>query len=131
MTLLGWISDPFKRLSDLQLGDEKVTLNHLEFFLFDKPKPTICFFSLKCLMNYNVGPYDRYEWSCNLYTRPCKWIITGDISPLRMEFHDPTSNNCFLGAPLLKKCLKPTILPPPWAPNPGPTLRGVANSLGP
>ena len=27
--LLGWLSDPFKGLSDLQLGDEKVTLNHL------------------------------------------------------------------------------------------------------
>ena len=26
---LGWLSDPFKWLSDLQLGDQKVTLNHL------------------------------------------------------------------------------------------------------
>ena len=26
---LGWLSDPFKGLSDLQLGDQKVTLNHL------------------------------------------------------------------------------------------------------
>ena len=26
---LGWISDPFKGLSDLQQGDKKVTLNHL------------------------------------------------------------------------------------------------------
>ena len=26
---LGWLSDPFKGLSDLQLGDEKGTLNHL------------------------------------------------------------------------------------------------------
>ena len=25
----GWLSDPLKWLSDLQLGDEKVTLNHL------------------------------------------------------------------------------------------------------
>ena len=30
MTFLGWISDPFQWLSDLQLGYEKVTLNHLE-----------------------------------------------------------------------------------------------------
>ena len=30
MTFLGWLSDPFKWLSDLQLGDEKVTLNHLD-----------------------------------------------------------------------------------------------------
>ena len=28
MTFLGWLSDPFKGLSDLQLGDEKA-LNHL------------------------------------------------------------------------------------------------------
>jgi len=28
---LGWLSDPFKGLSDLQLGDEKGTLNHLEW----------------------------------------------------------------------------------------------------
>ena len=27
MTFLGWLSDPFKGLSDLQLGDEKGTLN--------------------------------------------------------------------------------------------------------
>ena len=27
--LFGWLNDPFKWLSDLQLGDEKVTLNHL------------------------------------------------------------------------------------------------------
>ena len=30
MTFLGWLSAPFKWLSDLQLGDEKVTLNHLK-----------------------------------------------------------------------------------------------------
>ena len=29
VTFLGWLSDPFKGLSDLQLGHEKVTLNHL------------------------------------------------------------------------------------------------------
>ena len=29
VTFLGWLSDPCKGLSDLQLGDEKVTLNHL------------------------------------------------------------------------------------------------------
>ena len=30
VTFLGWLSDPFKGLSDLQLGDQKVTLNHLK-----------------------------------------------------------------------------------------------------
>ena len=29
VTFLGWLSDPYKWFSDLQLGDEKVTLNHL------------------------------------------------------------------------------------------------------
>ena len=29
VTFLGWLSDLLERLSDLQLGDEKVTLNHL------------------------------------------------------------------------------------------------------
>ena len=29
VTFLGWLSDPFRWLSDLQLGDEKVTKNHL------------------------------------------------------------------------------------------------------
>ena len=37
VTFFGWLRDPFQWLSDLQLGDEKVTLNHLEeviiFFL--------------------------------------------------------------------------------------------------
>ena len=34
MPFLGWLSDPFKWLSDLQLRDEKVTLNHLEVHSF-------------------------------------------------------------------------------------------------
>ena len=38
VTFLGWFSDPFKGLSDLQLGDEKVTLNHLVQVL---PQPVI------------------------------------------------------------------------------------------
>ena len=37
VTFLGWLSDPFKGLSDLQLGDEKVTLSHLgDFFTGSK-----------------------------------------------------------------------------------------------
>ena len=37
---LGWLSDPFKWLSDLQLGDEKVTLNHLVYIsmMVDLPR---------------------------------------------------------------------------------------------
>jgi len=30
--LLGWLSEPFQWLSDLQLGEKKVTLNHLASF---------------------------------------------------------------------------------------------------
>ena len=43
MTFLGWLSDPFKGLSGLQLGDEKGTLNHLGLmFLLQKyPKENI------------------------------------------------------------------------------------------
>ena len=36
VTFLGWLSDPFEWLSDLQLGDEKVTKNHLEGVFFSK-----------------------------------------------------------------------------------------------
>ena len=38
VTFLGWLSDPFKGLSDLQLGNEKVTLNDLVSVVF------FCFF---------------------------------------------------------------------------------------
>ena len=34
LMFLGWLSDPFGRLSDLQLGDKKVTLNHLVYRMF-------------------------------------------------------------------------------------------------
>ena len=37
VTFLGWLSDPFKGLSDLQLGDQKITLNHLEIIHFQFP----------------------------------------------------------------------------------------------
>ena len=35
VTFLGWLSDPFQWLSDLQLGDEKDTLNHLVRVIFN------------------------------------------------------------------------------------------------
>ena len=34
VTFLGWLSDPFKGISDLQLGDEKGTLNHLDIIFW-------------------------------------------------------------------------------------------------
>ena len=47
MTFLGWLSDPFKGLSDLQLGDEKGTLNHLVDF-FCAISPGVFFDSYGC-----------------------------------------------------------------------------------
>ena len=38
MTFLGGLSNLFKGLSDLQLGDEKGTLNHLEDVVTRKPE---------------------------------------------------------------------------------------------
>ena len=48
---LGWLSDPFKGLSDLQLGDAKGTLNHLELVFLHKssnlqPQTTGSFFRI-------------------------------------------------------------------------------------
>ena len=37
VTFLGWLSAPFKWLSDLQLGDEKVTKNHLAYNIHSAP----------------------------------------------------------------------------------------------
>ena len=39
MTFLGWLSDPFKGLSDLQLGDQQVTLNPLVQVLWNQLSP--------------------------------------------------------------------------------------------
>ena len=57
MTFLGWLSDPFKGLSDLQLGDEKGTLNHLvDFFCAD---------FARCLLRLIRSPPSRAKgaWS--------------------------------------------------------------------
>ena len=60
VTFLGWLSDPFKGLSDLQLGDKKVTLNHLAYVSFQEA--TIFLASQKLM-----GP-------------SCRWYIHGDIA---------------------------------------------------
>ena len=39
MTFWGWLSDLLERLSDLQLGDQKVTLNHLVDRFLLQPLP--------------------------------------------------------------------------------------------
>ena len=38
VTFLGWLSDPFQCLSDLQLWEEKVTLKHLVTVFFNVEK---------------------------------------------------------------------------------------------
>ena len=62
MTLLGWLSDPFKGLSDLQLGDEKGTLNHLviPFLLVNEH---VCFFGALCVGFVGVTPHENiHDW---------------------------------------------------------------------
>ena len=64
------IRDPFKWLSDLQLGDEKVTKNHLEI-LHVEPKnhpiekdnhlPSTSIFSFKMLIFQGIDSYDNWE----------------------------------------------------------------------
>ena len=41
VTFLGWLSDPYRCLSDLQLGDENVTLNHLVYIMLSYYQHTI------------------------------------------------------------------------------------------
>ena len=42
VTFLGWLSDPFQWLSDLQLGDKKVALNHLaKLTIWEAPKTLV------------------------------------------------------------------------------------------
>ena len=53
MTFWGWSSDPFQGLSDLQLGDEKVTLNHLVYFIAEM--------NMDSRIHRKVG---RFSWIC-------------------------------------------------------------------
>ena len=61
VTFLGWLSDPFKGLSDLQLGDEKVTLNHLVHDLFQELSLFLT------LMLYTSSPSSGHAvgWKCS------------------------------------------------------------------
>ena len=55
MTFLGWLSDPFKGLSDLQLGDEKGTLNHLVGRPCKKPTEKNGIFQLEAKLKKRGG----------------------------------------------------------------------------
>ena len=68
VTFLGRLSDPFKGLSDLQLGEQKVTLNHLRITFFF---PRIMFSERQGF----VRNYDCYWMECmrSGYHRTLVW----------------------------------------------------------
>ena len=57
MTCLGWLSDSSQWLSDLQLEDEKVTLNHLVYIYKNTFIHTYlyCMCMIHMLLKLNVG----------------------------------------------------------------------------
>ena len=71
VTFLGWLSDLLERLSDLQLGDEKVTLNHLAPSFFfgseiptETPKQTCHVYDCDCILamvGVDPGPHTWTE----------------------------------------------------------------------
>ena len=75
VTFLGWLSDPFKWLSDLQLGDEKVTLNHLV---------SVFFFFGVCHVIKSV----RLAWFCQGWW----WTISPQKSPFA-HLHWPSADS--------------------------------------
>ena len=54
VTFLGWLSDPFEWLSDLQLGDERVTKNHLVWNILPYTPDKLWQFSVKLPYYGNV-----------------------------------------------------------------------------
>ena len=64
MTFLGWLSDPFKGLSDLQLGDEKGTLNHLVSVIYLHERWQNGHMNLgKWLGKYSLSTWILWEWN--------------------------------------------------------------------
>ena len=59
---LGWLSDPLKGLNDLQLGDEKGTLNHL----------VICF-SAWASRSFGMAPFFFGMKEIPVSQRPLEW----------------------------------------------------------
>ena len=77
MTFLGWLSDLLERLSDLQLGDKKVTKNHLveDFFVSNRISgrlvrflfgPFTYFQGRKCYVRFREGIENKSEPGHNL-----------------------------------------------------------------
>ena len=65
VTCLGWISDPLKWLSDLQLGDEKVTLNHLAITLCTEQNG-----KMSCLWHNPRRVYGIINNPCMFFSMP-------------------------------------------------------------
>ena len=80
VTFLGWLSDLLERLSDLQLGDEKGTLNHLEYInLFSTWPICSCFHRQS-----NLKKDDCHPWNSKAIPQTLeKWFQTCRRVPRR------------------------------------------------
>ena len=84
MTFLGWLSDPFKGLRHLQLGDQKVTLNHLADVLYSYMIIPFCLFeNFGCYITIH-NQYQATEW---ISLRDC--LVGKGIAILRLLPHYP------------------------------------------
>ena len=72
MTFLGWLSDPCKGLSDLQLGDKKVTLNHLVYFVSTKTYAFTRVQTILTKLGARRGIFSFRVFHCNSQDFPIK-----------------------------------------------------------
>ena len=63
MTFLGCLSDPFQRLSDLQLGNQKVTMNHLVYKYYIYICTCIC---IHCMYIKKTQKYHSRFLGCQI-----------------------------------------------------------------
>ena len=87
MTFLGWLSDPFKGLRHLQLGDQKVTLNHLADVLYSYNN--ILLFHFVCLKIFvcDITIHNQYQATEWISLRDC--LVGKGIAILRLLPHYP------------------------------------------
>ena len=83
---MGWLSDPFKGLSDLQLGDEKGTLNHLvsvlQFILYNLALNMLPQAHNLCSRAHQ-DPLSTGE-SVNFHVNPCHGLSTSPPREIRV-----------------------------------------------
>ena len=92
VTFLGWLSDPFQWLNDLQIGDEKVTLNHLgesiEAFNNFQVQPSQC-----CIQNDVCWSSHQKSFPCFLWVQSCQSMRRkeddGDRKRREEQVHGP------------------------------------------